>query len=105
MWRHSLPSVAVLCHLWYVVAMRGNRNLQAADAIRRMRVDQGLTPEDLAYRIASKGAGTVSGRTIRRIEDHGVIPTVRIQFAIAKHFGMAPSQLWTVSTRRRRVAA
>jgi DNA-binding XRE family transcriptional regulator len=83
--------------------MRGNRNRQAADLIHRLRIDEGLTPEALAFHITRQGAGTVSGRTIRRIEREGAIPTVRIQFAIAQHFEMVPSQIWRPA--RRQVAA
>jgi len=74
--------------------VRGNRNRQAAELIRAFRIDEGLTPEALAHSISRMGAGPVSGRTIRRIEREGAVPTVRIQFALAQHFGMAPSQLW-----------
>lgn len=86
--------------MWSDVAVRGNRNLQAAELIRRLRIDQGLTPEDLAYQIARRGAGVVSGRTIRRVEDIGAIPCVRIQFALASFFDMTPSQVWPVQRRR-----
>jgi DNA-binding XRE family transcriptional regulator len=85
-----------------MVSVYGNRNLQAAEMIRRFRSDEGLTPEALAYTISMNGAGPVSGRTIRRIEAHGVIPGVRIQFALAQHFGMQPSQLWPPKVRLRR---
>ena len=83
--------------------MRGNRNRQAAELIRKLRIDEGLTPEDLAHQIARDGGGIVSGRTVRRIESEGAIPTVRIQFALARHFGMVPSDLW--KPQRRRAAA
>lgn len=81
--------------------MRGTRNLQAAELIRRLRIDEGLTPEALAFAIARDGAGTVSGRTIRRIEREGAIPTVRIQFALARHFDMVPSQIWGLPSIRK----
>lgn len=83
--------------------MRGNRNRQAAELIRQMRTDEGLTPEALAYQIARDGGGIVSGRTIRRIESEGAIPTVRVQFALARHFGMSPTDLWR--PQRRKAAA
>jgi DNA-binding XRE family transcriptional regulator len=79
--------------------MRGNRNRQAAELIRAFRIDEGLTPEALAHKINAHGAGPVSGRTIRRVETEAVIPTVRIQFALAQHFGMTPSQLWSPKVR------
>lgn len=79
--------------------MRGNRNRSAANLIRAFRVNEGLTPEALALQITLDGAGPVSGRTIRRVEATGAIPTVRIQFALARHFGMQVSEIWPVAVR------
>lgn len=36
----------------------------------------------------------VSERTLRRVEEEGVIPTARVQFAIAAAFDRLPSQVW-----------
>jgi transcriptional regulator with XRE-family HTH domain len=82
-----------------MVPMYGNRNRQAAEMIRRLRTDEGLTPEALAHTISMNGAGPVSGRTIRRIESQAVIPGVRIQFALAQHFGLQPTQMWPPKVR------
>lgn len=55
--------------------------------LREMRLNRGLTPEDLGALVH------VSGRTIRRIED-GHRPTVRVMFAIASEFDMEVVELW-----------
>ncbi len=39
--------------------------------------------------------GHVSGRQIRRIEDEGVVPTPRVMFMLASHFGTKPSDVWS----------
>ncbi len=39
----------------------------------------------------------VSGHTIRRIERQACVPTPRVQFLIAAHFGMKPTELWRVA--------
>lgn len=36
----------------------------------------------------------VSERTLRRVEEEGIVPTARVQFAIAAAFSLLPSQLW-----------
>lgn len=80
--------------------MKPNRDRHAAALIRELRVDRGLTPEALSYAIYRAAPGyPVSGRTIRRIEREGVIPSVRVMFGIASAFGMVPSQLWGTTTR------
>lgn len=87
--------------------MKPNRDRHAAALVREMRVDRGLTPEALSYeiyRVAPRAP--VSGRTIRRIENDGVIPSVRVMFGIASAFGMVPSQIWApAAPARRQVAA
>lgn len=64
-----------------------NRTLQA------LRINAGLSPNDLAYR-----AG-VSGNTVRLAES-GFIPTPRVQFAIARVFDMCPLDLWPIDQQR-----
>lgn len=59
----------------------------AGRRLRRLRVDEGLTPEELGEKVG------VSGRTIRRVED-GAAPTVRVAHAIATHFGTKTSEFW-----------
>lgn len=68
-----------------------NRNLQA------LRINAGLSPNDLAYR-----AG-VSGKTVRMAEA-GFIPSPRVQFAVAQVFGKLPTDLWPLE-QQIRVAA
>jgi transcriptional regulator with XRE-family HTH domain len=62
---------------------RPNRRLQS------LRVNEGLSPNALAYR-----AG-VSGNTIRMAEA-GFRPSPRVQFAIAEVFELRPLDLWPI---------
>jgi transcriptional regulator with XRE-family HTH domain len=62
--------------------------------LRALRIDRGLSPEQLAWRLG------ISGRTIRRVED-GRLPYPRTQFAIASFFEMRPSELWPADAARR----
>lgn len=79
------------------------RDRHAARRIRELRIDKGWTPERLSYEVSRIAPQTpVSGRTIRRIESTGAVPTVRVMFGLAKAFGLAVTDLWTV---RDRVAA
>lgn len=64
-----------------------NRQLQ------ELRINQGLSPNDLAYR-----AG-VSGNTVRMAEA-GFIPSPRVQFAIARVFNLSPLDLWPIDQQR-----
>lgn len=66
---------------------RPNRRLQA------LRINQGMSPNDLAYR-----AG-VSGNTIR-LAEAGFRPTPRVQFAIASVFGSQPLDIWPLEDWR-----
>ncbi len=52
-----------------------------------MRINEGLTPNMLAYR------ANVSGNTVR-LAEAGFVPGPRIQFAIAEVFGKRPLDLW-----------
>lgn len=72
------------------------RDRFAAQQVKSRRIDAGLSPEQLGYM-----AG-VSGHTIRRIERDGVVPTPRVQFLLAQHFGARPTELWRL---RQAVAA
>lgn len=72
----------------------------AARRIRELRIDKGWTPERLSYEVSRITPQTpVSGRTIRRVESTGAIPTVRIMFGIAQAFGLAVTDIWTVRER------
>lgn len=68
--------------------MTGDR--LAAMEVRSRRLDLGLSPEQLGYLVG------VSGKTIRRIEE-GATPTPRVQYVLARHFGMRPTELWRLS--------
>ena len=61
--------------------VRPNRKLQA------LRINQGLSPNALAYR-----AG-VSGNTVRSAE-RGFTPQPHVQFAIAETLGVEPLDIW-----------
>lgn len=69
------------------VRRRPNRRLQA------LRVNEGLSPNALAYR-----AG-VSGNTVRMVEA-GFTPGPRIQFAIASVFDLRPLDIWPIEDQR-----
>lgn len=73
---------------------RRNRHLR----LQELRVNSGMTPNDLAYR-----AG-VSGKTIRMAEA-GFIPGPRVQFQIAQVFDMLPLDLWPFDREHQKVAA
>lgn len=64
-----------------------NRKLQG------LRINAGLSPNDLAYR-----AG-VSGNTVRMAEA-GFVPSPRVQFAIARVFELSPLDLWPLEDQR-----
>lgn len=63
-----------------------------------LRVNEGLSPNDLAFRVG------VSGKTIRMAEQ-GWIPSPRVQFQIARVFELRPVDLWPFYRDRQRVAA
>lgn len=69
------------------VRHRPNRRLQA------LRLNEGLSPNALAYR-----AG-ISGNTVRMVEA-GFRPTPRVQFAIAEVFGLLPLDIWPIEEQR-----
>lgn len=66
---------------------RPNRLLQA------LRINEGLSPNDLAYR-----AG-ISGNTVR-LAEAGFCPTPRVQFAIARVFEKSPLDIWALEDQR-----
>lgn len=69
------------------IGKRPNRRLMA------LRINQGLSPNDLAYR-----AG-VSGNTIR-LAEAGFRPMPRTQFAIAQVFDRLPLDIWPLEEQR-----
>lgn len=60
---------------------------EAGREIKERRLDLGYTPEALGAEIS------ISGRTIRRIED-GARPTVRTMFALSQKLDFRVSDLW-----------
>lgn len=64
------------------------RNLKdAGAALHEMRINSGLSPQDLSH------ATGISARTIERIE-RGRRPQVRTAFLLASHFDFEVSELW-----------
>lgn len=61
--------------------------------LQRLRLNEGLSPNALAYR-----AG-ISGNTVRMAEA-GFHPSPRVQFAIAKVFDLRPLDLWPIEVQR-----
>jgi transcriptional regulator with XRE-family HTH domain len=61
---------------------------EAGASIRELRVNRGLSPEELGARVG------ISGRTIRRVEEGRTRPTVRTMFLIALEFDCDVVDLW-----------
>lgn len=61
--------------------------------LQSLRINAGLSPNDVAYR-----AG-VSGNTVR-LAEAGFRPTPRVQHAIAQVFDLLPLDLWPLEDRR-----
>lgn len=59
-----------------------------------LRINSGFSREDLAHRIGV-------GRETIRLAEAGFIPTPRVQFAIAREFGLTPLDLWPIHHQRR----
>lgn len=73
------------------------KDRHAARRIRELRIDKGWTPEKLSYEISKANPqAPVSGRTIRRIETTGAVPTVRVMFGLATVFDLAVTDIWVV---------
>ena len=81
--------------------MAATRDLHAARLLKELATDKGLSPEALAWEIYKTARIQVSGRTIRRIEQAGVIPTPRVQFALASFFGLRPTEIWPLPSQRK----
>lgn len=81
---------------------KSRRDPEAADIIRRLRVNEGFGRDSFVHAIRAKGvkAGydaarfAVSADTIRLIEETGREPVPRIKFAIAFYFDLRPGQIW-----------
>lgn len=61
--------------------------------LQELRVNRGLSPEDLAHLTG------LTGPTIR-LAERGHRPHPRTQFLIAEYFGLEPTDLWPIDTRR-----
>lgn len=70
------------------------RTRSAGYKLHELRVNAGLSPEQLGYR-----AG-VSGMTIRRIERGGCKPTPQTMFRLASEFDLDVIDLWPIERRR-----
>ena len=68
-------------------AMTRGRGNVTGRRLRELRVNRGLSPEQLGEIVG------VSGRTVRRIEG-GNRPTPAIALKIAQHFEVEPTDLW-----------
>jgi DNA-binding XRE family transcriptional regulator len=73
--------------------LNGTRSATPNRQLQALRINKGLSTNDLAYL-----AGT-TGKTIRRIEA-GHRPGPRIQFAVAKVFGLLPLDIWPLHDGR-----
>jgi transcriptional regulator with XRE-family HTH domain len=84
-----------------------HRDPRAGRLIRELRTDLGLSPEALSYAVFRGGHGSLSARTIRRVESDGMVPRVRAQFALASFFGRSVTSIWPVPAvaATRKVAA
>jgi DNA-binding XRE family transcriptional regulator len=82
-----------------------HRDPRAGRLIRQVRVDLGLSPEALSHAIYTAGYGTVSARTIRRIEADGMVPRVSAQFALAQFCGRSVTTIWPLPATTRKLAA
>ena len=71
----------------------GRRSRRPNRALQALRINEGLSPNDLAYR-----AG-ISGNTVR-LAEAGFRPTPRVQFAIAQVFTRLPLDIWPLEDQR-----
>lgn len=80
----------------------------AADRVRELREDRGLSVEGLANAIKRYAAaqgwakvhGTVDAFTLRRIEEDGHCPSERVRLVIALFFEIRPREIWRPESRR-----
>lgn len=78
------------------------KDKDAADLIRRLRVNEGLSPEELAQAVRDKAVQaklpaskvSLSGDTIRLLERHHREPSPRVKFALSFYFDLRPGHIW-----------
>jgi hypothetical protein len=93
-------------HIWQIAGMSGIRDQGAGDLLADLRVERGLTREDVPHAMRKAGIDRhriPSPKTLWRIETKGHVPGVRIQFALAQFYGREVRSIW--APQRRRVAA
>jgi len=86
--------------------MAGFRDEQAAELLRLMREERGLSPEQVPFAMHRAGIhrdSIPSARTIRRAEEVGMVPQIRFRFGLAQFYKRELRDIW--AARRRRVAA
>lgn len=71
--------------------------------LREYRIEAGLSPEDMPRAMRRAGIDTryiPSARTIRRVEDEGIVPQVRFQFGLARFFSRPMANIWSQAARK-----
>lgn len=71
-------------------AHTGRKDVAAGVYLRRLRLSEGLSPEQLGMQCG------VAGKTIRSCEERGTIPHVYNQLKLARYFEKSPSDIWTL---------
>lgn len=73
----------------FMATLVGSRKIRRTPnlKLKALRINRGLSPNELAYFVG------VSGKTVRMAEA-GFIPTPRVQFDIAAHFELLPTDIW-----------
>lgn len=84
-----------------------------ADIVLAYLEEQGLSPQAFSREAFNSGHGFVSSRTIYRIVEKGVRPSIRVRAVIARQMARTPASIWRNApvvagrkiTTRSRVAA
>lgn len=83
--------------------MAGIRDTEAGELLFDLREAKGLSPEQVPHAMRKAGVARLhipSGRTIRRVEDEGVVPHVRHRFGLAEFYGLNMGQIWEPAKRK-----
>lgn len=67
------------------------RDYAAAAKLQELRESRGWSPEQVCFELKAHGLPLVSGKTIRRIEDHGSMPRVDTATKLAEVLGLSTS--------------